>query len=49
MRNEPRIGSMVVLKIAPSVAQREVPIDGSADHIGVTVILPVVLPPANLA
>ena len=49
VRNKPRIGSMVVLEVAPSVTEREVAVDGSADYIGVAVILPIVLPPANLA
>src|ERR1700733_843775 len=49
VRNKPRIGSLVVLVIESSVAEGEVAIDGSADYIGVAVILPIVLPPANLA
>jgi hypothetical protein len=49
VRNKPRIGSLVVLVIASSVAEGEVAIDGAADYIGVAVILSVVLPPANLA
>jgi hypothetical protein len=49
VRNEPRIGSLIVLVVASSVAEGEVAIDGSADYIGVAVILPIVLPPANLA
>jgi hypothetical protein len=49
MRNEPWIGSLVVLEIASSVVQREVAVHGSTDDIGVAVILPIILPPANLA
>jgi hypothetical protein len=49
VRNKSRIGSVVMLVIASSVAQGEVAIDGAADYVGVTVILPIVLPPANLA
>ena len=43
------IGRLQVLVVAPSLAQREVAVDGSADHVGVAVILTVVLPPADLA
>jgi hypothetical protein len=49
MRNKPRIGSLIVLVVASSVTEGEVAVDGSADYIRVAVILPVVLPPANLA
>jgi hypothetical protein len=49
VRNKPRIGSLIVLVVASSVAEREVAIDGTADDIGVAVVLPIVLPPANLA
>jgi len=49
VRNKPRIGSPIVLVVASSVAEGEVAIDGSADDIGVAVILPIVLPPADLA
>jgi hypothetical protein len=37
------------LEIAPSLAEREVAIDCSADLVCVTVILTVILPPADLA
>ena len=47
--NKSGIGSPVVLVIAASFAEAEVAIDCSADHVGVAVILPIVLPPANLA
>jgi hypothetical protein len=40
---------LIVLVVASSVAEGEVAVDGSADYVGVPVILPVVLPPANLA
>jgi hypothetical protein len=49
VRNKPRIRSPIVLVIASSVAEGEVAIDGSPDYIGVAVVLPIVLPPANLA
>jgi hypothetical protein len=47
--NEPRVSSQAVLVIASSVAEAEVAIDGSADHVCIAVILPIVLPPADLA
>ena len=43
------IGRVQMLVVAPSFAQREVAVDGSADYVGVAVILAVVLPPADLA
>jgi hypothetical protein len=49
MRHKPRIGSLVVLVITTSLAEREVTIHCSADDVGVAVILPIILPPANLA
>jgi hypothetical protein len=49
VRDKPRIGSLIVLVIESSVAEGEVAIDGSTDYIGVAVVLPIVLPPANLA
>ena len=49
MHNEPRIGSLVVLVIAASLAEAEIAVDGSADHVRIPVILPVILPPADLA
>jgi hypothetical protein len=49
VRNEPGIGSLVVLVIAASLAEAEVAVDCSADHICIPIILPVILPPANLA
>lgn len=49
MRNEPWIGSLVVLEIASSVTQREVAVHGPANDICVAVILTIILPPANLA
>ena len=49
MRYKARIGGLVVLVIAPSIAQAEVAIHGSAHHVRIAVVLPVILPPANLA
>ena len=49
MRNKPRIGSLIVLVIAASLAEAEVAVDGSADHVCIAVILPIILPPADLA
>ncbi len=49
MRNKPWIGSLVMLVIAASVAEAEIAVDCSADHVRVSVILPVILPPAHLA
>ncbi len=49
VRNKPWIGSLVVLVITSSITEREVAIHCSADHVGVAVILPIILPPANLA
>jgi hypothetical protein len=47
--HKPWIGSPVVFVIATSFAQAEIAVYGSANHIRVAVILPVVLPPADLA
>jgi hypothetical protein len=47
--NKPWIGSLVVLVIAASLAEAEVAVGCSANHICVPIILPVVLPPADLA
>ncbi len=47
--NKPRIGSLVVFVVATSVAQAEIAVDCSANHICIPVILPVILPPAHLA
>ena len=49
MRNKPWIGSPVVFVIATSFAEAQVAIDCSADHVGIAVILPIILPPADLA
>jgi hypothetical protein len=40
---------MVVLVIAASLAEAEIAIDCSADHVCIPIILPVILPPADLA
>jgi hypothetical protein len=47
--NKPRIGSLVVFIVAASLTEREVAIHGSAHYVGVAVILPIVLPPTDLA
>ncbi len=47
--NKPWIGSLVVLVVAASVAEAEIAVYGSADHVCIPVILPVILPPAHLA
>ena len=49
VRNKPWIGSLVVLVIAASLAEAEIAVNGSADHVCIPVILPVILPPADLA
>jgi hypothetical protein len=49
VRNKPWIGSLVVLVIAASLAEAEVAVDRSTDHVCISVILPVILPPAHLA
>jgi hypothetical protein len=49
VRNKPRIGGLEALEIAASLAEAKVAIDCSADLVGVTVILTVILPPADLA
>ncbi len=49
VRNEPWIGSLVVLVIAASLAEAEIAVDCSANHICIPIILPVILPPADLA
>jgi hypothetical protein len=49
VRNKPWIGSPVVLVIAASFAEAQVAIDRSADYVCIAVILPIILPPANLA
>jgi hypothetical protein len=47
--NKPWIGSLVVLVIAASLAEAEIAVDCSANHICIPIILPVILPPADLA
>jgi hypothetical protein len=37
-----------MLVIAPSFVEAEVAVDCSADHVRIAVILPVILPPADL-
>ena len=49
MGNKAWVGSLVVLVIAAPLAEAEVTVDCSADHVCVSVILPVILPPAHLA
>jgi hypothetical protein len=38
-----------MLVIAASLAQAEIAVDGSADYVCIPIILPVILPPADLA
>src|ERR1700733_7445907 len=47
--HKPRIGSLVVFIVAAPLTEREVAIHGSAHHVCVVVILPIVLPPTHLA
>jgi hypothetical protein len=47
--DETWIGGLVVFVVATAITQAQVAVDGSADHIGIAVILPIVLPPADLA
>jgi hypothetical protein len=49
LRNKPWIGSPVVLVIAASFAEAQVAIDRSANDVCIAVILPIILPPADLA
>jgi hypothetical protein len=49
VRNKPRIGSLVVLVIAASLAEAEAAVDRSPDLVRVPVVLPVILPPTDLA
>jgi len=48
VRNKPRIGSLVVLVIAASLAEAEAAVDRSADLVRVAIVLPVILPPTDL-
>jgi hypothetical protein len=47
--NETRIGSLVMLVIAPPVAETQVAVYRSSHDVRVAVILAVILPPADLA
>lgn len=47
--DEPWVGSVKVLEIAPAVIQAEVTVYGSAYCVRITIILSVILPPADLA
>jgi hypothetical protein len=49
LRNKPWIGSPVVFVIATSFAEAQVAVDCSADHVCIAVVLPIILPPADLA
>jgi hypothetical protein len=49
VRNEPGICSLVVLVVAASLAEAEVAVDCSTDYVCIPIVLPVILPPANLA
>ena len=48
VRNKPRIGSLVVLVIAASLAEAQAAVDRSADLVRVAIVLPVILPPTDL-
>jgi hypothetical protein len=47
--NKTGVGSLVVPVIAASLAEAEAAIDRSANFVRVAVVLPVILPPADLA
>jgi hypothetical protein len=49
MGDKAGVGSLVMLVVAASLAEREVAIDGPADYVGIAVVLAIILPPANLA
>jgi hypothetical protein len=49
VRNKPRVGSLIVLVVAASLAEAEIAVDCPADYVGIPIILPVILPPAHLA
>jgi hypothetical protein len=49
MCNKPWIGSPVVFVIATSFAEAQVAVDCPANHVRIAVVLPIILPPANLA
>lgn len=49
VRNKIGMGGMVVLEITASFAERKISVDGSANYVGIVVILPIVLPPTDLA
>jgi hypothetical protein len=49
MRHKPRIRSLVVLVVTSSLAEREIPIHCSANYVCVAIVLPIILPPADLA
>jgi hypothetical protein len=49
VRHKARIGSLVVLVITTSITQAKVAVHRSTNHVGIAVILPTILPPADLA
>ena len=49
MRNKPWVRGLIMLVIAAPLAEAEVAVDRSADHVCISVILPIILPPAHLA
>ncbi len=49
MGHKPRIGSLKMLVIPAAVAQAEVAVHGSPHNVCIAVVLPIILPPADLA
>ncbi len=47
--NKPWIGRLIMLIVAAPIAEAQVAVNGSAHHVRIVVILPVILPPADLA
>jgi hypothetical protein len=49
LRCKPWIRRPMVLVISPPFTEAKVAVDRSADYIGITIVLPIILPPADLA
>jgi hypothetical protein len=49
LRCKPWIRNLMVFVISPPVTQAKVAVDRSADHVGIAIVLPIILPPADLA
>jgi hypothetical protein len=49
LRHKPWIRSLMVHVITPPLTQAEVAVHRSADHVGIAIVLPIILPPADLA